>query len=479
MEMWDFRVRRWRLFVALSALFIISSFIVCTMRFRELPGYIRENSNYKHYTDYKVITELSAIVASGGWPWDNTAYLYRGLPRVPIYSMYMMGYTLLCGLIIRFTGLLPEFVVYVLMPFLISLVLPLVIWCSGRKMGFSPERTTLFLLLAVFVIDYSLVRFHGPKGEVLGVYAGILGLAYYKNREYISAGFLCGLASLFNFTNITISLVLMGAFILTVMISLFKKINVERRQVLTFVVVGCIFLPFLYTYVRPTQVKYAPRDDRLLKAIPLDEPLPSEVIVPDYTGVWEGSPIGAVIEIDEKKPLVSVLVPDTVREFVQTPFYPVTYPCWAYVGRAAVGPVSRLLGCELTQEQETDLRNFRLTTKTCLPVGIVLWYTSGFPLIFGLVWWSLLKQKKIEEDMLLALSAYSLPLLSALFRIVVGWSIAARRIIPFVEVFYMMILLNQVPQLGSKESKFLKILCVIMVIRFGVWIVAYYPGVLS
>ncbi len=473
---WFDKDRYKKLFIIVSVLFVVCSFYVCMVRFQILPIYIRENTNYKHTTDYKGITQLSAIAASGIWPWTTRSYLYRGLPIIPIFFIYMMGYTSLCGLVIRFTGLLPEFVVYVLMPFLVTLLLPLVIWYSSKKMKLTPEQTILFLFLTIFVMDYSIMRFHGPKGEVLGVYMGILGLAYYKNREYIYAGLFCGLASLLNFTNIAIILILLGTFILTTIMSVLRRQIIEKKRIITFLIAGCMVFPFFYIHTVPVEVNYGLRDDRLLEPIFLDEPLPPVVIAPDYMGVWEGTVLNRLKTIDSgKNPSPSVLIPNTLKEFVPTLFYPITYPYWGYVGRSAIGRVSRLFGCELTHEQVTELRNFKLTATSVLTVGIVLWYTSGFPFIFGLAWWSLLKQKKIE-DVLLALSAYSLPVFSALFRVVFGWSIAARRLIPFVEVFYMMILLHQVPHLGARENKFLKIICVIMVIRFVVWFAASYIG---
>lgn len=458
--------RTWKVFVVLSVLYVAFSFSFNLARLRMLPAIIEQNYDWGYHSDYKVITQYSAIAASGVWPWDNTAYIFRGIARVPVRIIYMGGYTSLCGLIIRYTGLLPEFVVYVLVPFLVVAILPVVVWFFGRKAKLTSKQTLLFFILIAFVSNYGIFRFTTPTGDSLGLWLAILGIAYYKNREYIKSGIFCGFATWFHVMNISIPLVLGGGFLLTTLVCGLKKKDIEWKAIYTLLVSLFLFSLVLRPYVTTTTMSWPKVNTSVLNA----NMLSPVVIKPDiYVANTTESPITTIFKGAETYPASAHLMPRTFQDCVSTFFYPITYFYWGYPGRSSIARVSQLFGHTLTQEQIRDMRSFRLTSENWFPAGVTLFFNCGLPLMFYLVLGIVLKERKLE-DITLALSAYSLPVIVALIYPIFGKTIFVERTLPFTELFLIILLVVHTQEVGDKRTIFLKLMSSVMTIRLLVWV---------
>lgn len=462
--------RTWKVFIVLSVLYVFFSFSFNLARFRTLPAIIEQNSDLGYHSDYKVITQVSAIAASGVWPWDNTPYFYRGLARVPVYLIYMGGYTSFCGLIIRYTGLLPEFVIYVLVPFLIAAILPVLVWIFGRRVKFTSEQTLLFFILIAFMSNYGGFRFTTPTGETLGLWLGILGIAYYKNHKYIKSGILCGFATWLHFMNISIPLILGGGFLLTTLVCALKKKDIEWKAIYTLLVSLFLFSLVLHPYVTTKTVYLAQ-----VNVTTLNMGVLPPIVVKPNTYIWNMTvvPITKVLGSAEKSTTSMWLVPRTFQDCVLVFFYPVTYFYYGYPGRTSVAHVSQLFGHTLTQEQVEDMRGFKLTSENWFPASVGIFFNCGLPLMFYLVWGIVLKERKLE-DITLALSAYLLPIIVALAYPIFGNTIFVERTLPFTELFLIILLVVHIQEVGDKRSIFLKFMSSVVIIRFLVWVMVWW-----
>ncbi len=411
-------------YVLVSVFYVFLAVLINLVRYNNFEVIV----NYPELDYYRFKFHV-AIVSSGVSPYSSQTYIYNNLADSPVRYCYVAGYVVFNAIIQNLFSTTAEFATYVLSPLIMSILLPIIIYLFCKTMGFDWRKSTYTLMLLIFFSDLAYYHLQHPKGETMGLFLGLLAVAYHMKGKYFKSSLVFGLAFLFNIISGSFMIILS---VKTFFVFIFSKKQSPKnyRMYGGVLLVWVVFLGVLTPYITPYEISWP--DEQV-------ESIGVVVSLEDYGDkeikyvVITRSQMGRIITDDIDGTYGLPLLPTTTLGYVSYLLHPYTQTYWGYAARNQVEVFSNYFGIS-----EIKLSPFSLDV---VVIGIMLVLLSlGTPLIFT----SLISAfyKINSEDRYLFFAAYLLPVLSITFRMVCGWSLNTDRTHLFTLFVYICLLVK-------------------------------------
>lgn len=253
---------KWMLFILVSLIYLTLSGMASFARHENLETIIVSAN-----PDYHRHTVLSVIIASGVSPYSTNTCFYKTFGIIPgMYCQYT-GYNTLNAILINFTALSAEEVVYVVNPFLFNLFLIFSIFVACKILGFGPIEAVSFLILYNFVNDPNAIfsPVHA-MGEVFGNGLGLIGVALFlkrpanlsKIKSYLCVPFLV-FAVILHISNLAFIAILTIFTVLCIFLSFVtkKEYSHNYKHLVFLALAGLLIIPYMipiFTPVKGTRI---------------------------------------------------------------------------------------------------------------------------------------------------------------------------------------------------------------------------------